>query len=89
MLLSGGETSNDETNSSSSALQHQIGLKPGGSHGSSYMENNYGSNPSNLEGRALFALSRFGENARMVSEPVWLHRVQHQQATIEPPGIIF
>lgn len=89
MLLSGGETCNDETDSNGSTSHHQIGLNPGGSHGSNYMKNKHGPNPRNLEGRALSASSKFGENVRMVSEPLPLRRVQHQQAITEPPGNIF
>ncbi|GFP98512.1 peroxisome biogenesis protein 16 [Phtheirospermum japonicum] len=43
-------------------------LEPG-PHG--VMKNHYGPTSWNLEGRALSALSRFGENARAVSEPTW------------------
>ncbi|KAK7256684.1 hypothetical protein RIF29_30140 [Crotalaria pallida] len=88
MLLSGGETSNDdETNSNSLSSQDQIELKPGSGQAFNYMGNNHNPNPYDLEGRALSALSRFGENARMVSEPVRLSRVQQNQqqdATMEP-----
>ncbi|XP_061347673.1 peroxisome biogenesis protein 16-like [Gastrolobium bilobum] len=69
MLLHGGETSNDETHLDSFTTQHQ---------------NNLGENPWNLEGRALSALSSFGEKARMGLDAVWLRRVQHQKAIIEP-----
>ncbi|XP_014522944.1 peroxisome biogenesis protein 16 [Vigna radiata var. radiata] len=81
MLLQGGETPNDEEHSDSFSSQH-IGLKPDGHHRPGYMKNNLGANPMNLEGRALSALVRFGENAK-VSDPVRLHRVQHQQQTME------
>ncbi|KAK2458134.1 hypothetical protein P8452_04822 [Trifolium repens] len=78
MLLHGGETSNDVMHSDdSSTSQHQIARNPKGRY-------NPGTNPWNLEGRALSALSQFGEKARMVSEPVWLSRVHHQQAIMEP-----
>ncbi|KAK3435016.1 hypothetical protein EUGRSUZ_D02397 [Eucalyptus grandis] len=40
----------------------------------------------NLEGRALSALRRFGENARMVSDSLWLRRVQQQNAIMESLG---
>ncbi|XP_027339726.1 peroxisome biogenesis protein 16-like isoform X2 [Abrus precatorius] len=86
MLLSGGETCNDETDSNSLTSQHQIGLNHGRNQGSSFMKNNPGLDPWNLEGRALSALSKFGENARIVSTPVWLQSVQHQQAMMEPPA---
>ncbi|KAK7390050.1 hypothetical protein VNO78_25348 [Psophocarpus tetragonolobus] len=83
MLLQGGETPNDEEHSDNFTSQHHTGLKHDGDHRSGYMKNNVGANPMNLEGRALSALVRFGEKAK-VSDPVWLHRIQHQQATMEP-----
>ncbi|MED6147925.1 hypothetical protein PIB30_048424 [Stylosanthes scabra] len=73
MLLHGGETSNDNTHSG------QKGSMPDGNYGSSFVSNNHVPNPSNLEGRALSALSKFGDMARMESDPVLFHRVQHQQ----------
>ncbi|KAJ7962281.1 Peroxisomal membrane protein PEX16 [Quillaja saponaria] len=89
MLLHGGETPNDDKHSNDSTSQHQVGsfLKLGGNQGSGYLGNTVGHNQWNLEGRALSALSRFGENARMVSDPVWLNRVQHQHAIMEPPVV--
>lgn len=89
MLLSGGETSNDVMLSDSSTSQHQIAMNPNAHPGSSYMKNNLGTHPWNLEGRAISALSQFGEKARMVSDPVWLRRVQHQQGIMEPTGNLF
>ncbi|KAL4395272.1 hypothetical protein HN51_023185 [Arachis hypogaea] len=74
MLLHGGETSNDATYSG------QKGSKPDGHYGSSFLSNKNGPNPSNLEGRALSALSKFGDTARMVSDPAQFRRLQHQQA---------
>ncbi|XP_037497423.1 peroxisome biogenesis protein 16 isoform X2 [Jatropha curcas] len=87
MLLHGGETPNNEKHLNFSS-QHATGgfSKPGSHHGPGYYRDVNGQNPWNLEGRALSALSRFGENARMVSDPVWLCRVQHQQAIMEPPS---
>ncbi|MED6136413.1 hypothetical protein PIB30_055959 [Stylosanthes scabra] len=73
MLLHGGETSNDNTHSG------QEGSKPDGHYGSSFVSNNLGPNPSNLEGRALSALIKFGDTARMESDPVLFHRVQQQE----------
>lgn len=87
MLLSGGETSNDAIASDSSTSQHQIGSQLDGHRGSGHMRNNLGTNPWNLEGRALSALNKFGENAMTASDPVWLRRVQHQQSIMEPLGI--
>lgn len=86
MLLHGGETPNDEKHLAASTPQRNGFTKPGGHLGPMYLRNNNGQDAWNLEGRALSALSRFGENARMVSEPVWLRRVQHQHAIMEPPS---
>lgn len=80
MLLQGGETPNAST------LQHENGgsMKPDWHHGPAYMRNNHGFNQWNLEERALSALNVFGENARMVSNPAWLQRVQQQHAIMQP-----
>ncbi|KAF2315358.1 hypothetical protein GH714_038917 [Hevea brasiliensis] len=87
MLLHGGETPNTEKHSNLSSQQTVGGFsKHGNHHGPSHSRYINGRNPWNLEGRALSALSRFGENARMVSDRVWLGRVQHQHAIIEPPS---
>lgn len=74
MLLQGGETPNEVKDSDRSNSQHRR---------SGYMKNNLGANPMHREGRALSALFRFGEKAK-VSGPAWLRRVQHQQETMEP-----
>lgn len=88
MLLQGGETPNDEEHSDSFTSQHHIGLKPDVHHRPGYMKNNLGANPMNLEGRALSALVRFGEKVKG-SDSVWLRRVEHQQATMEPTSNLF
>ena len=87
MLLHGGERPNVEKDSEALNSQNGFGhlAKPGWQQGPGNLRNYHEKNPWNLEGRAMFALSRFGENARMASEPTWLHRVQHQQALVEPP----
>lgn len=85
MLLHGGETPNDEKESDDSTSQYNGFTNSGGHQGPSYWKNNYSQTPWNLEGRARSALSSFGQNARMVSDPMWLHRVQHHQAIVEPP----
>ncbi|RVX01014.1 Peroxisome biogenesis protein 16 [Vitis vinifera] len=86
MLLHGGETPNVENSANASSSPHSNGgfTKPRGHHGHGYLQRYPGQNPWNLEGRALSALSRFGDNARMVSDPTWLHRVQQQQAIMDP-----
>lgn len=85
MLLRGGETPNDDKHPDAFSSQHNNGgfTKPGGQSESDYLMNNHA---QNLEGRALSALNSFGENARMVSEPAWLRRVQQQHAIMEPPS---
>lgn len=37
--------------------------------------------PQNLEGRAISALSCFGENAKMLSDQVWLNKLRHGSQT--------
>ncbi|KAK4738704.1 hypothetical protein R3W88_002401 [Solanum pinnatisectum] len=83
MLLQGGETENLEVPQENMGhlrkpIQNQ-GL------GANHLQ---GLNSWNLEGRAMSALSSFGQNARMESEPTWLRRVQQQQAILEPPAKI-
>lgn len=79
---------NDEKDSDDSTPQRQIGHlpQPRGHLGSGYMNNNLVQNPWNLEGKALSALSKFGENARVLSDPTWLCRVKHQHEIMKPPG---
>ncbi|KAL6569451.1 hypothetical protein OROMI_013965 [Orobanche minor] len=85
MLLHGGESVNDRSESNDFD-SHRNGLFLGpGPRGVPGGLKNHGQTSLNLEGRALSALSRFGENARAVSQPTWLRRVQHQQEIMEPP----
>ncbi|XP_077245702.1 shrunken seed protein (SSE1) isoform X2 [Tasmannia lanceolata] len=82
MLLHGGELTNEERDLDASESHRGMGTfaKPGECRGR---------NPGHLEGRALYALSRFGENAKMVSDPTWLNRLQHLNTqTIEPPPLV-
>ncbi|XP_052170507.1 peroxisome biogenesis protein 16 isoform X2 [Diospyros lotus] len=87
MLLQGGEIPNVEKGSETLDPQHKFGnlSKPGRREGPGNLKNYHDKNPWNLEGRALSALSRFGENARMASDPTWFHRVQQHHAIMEPP----
>ncbi|XP_073155571.1 peroxisome biogenesis protein 16 isoform X2 [Henckelia pumila] len=85
MLLHGGENTNDGRDTDDvDAPGNEFASNPGQHGVSGVLSNNHGQGPYNLEGRALFALNRFGENARTVTGPSWLHRVQHQQAIMEP-----
>ncbi|XP_073278834.1 peroxisome biogenesis protein 16-like isoform X1 [Primulina huaijiensis] len=89
MLLHGGESTNDGRDTDDfDARRNEFASNPGQRGVSGVLSNNHGQDPFNLEGRALFALNRFGENARTVTGPSWLHRVQHQEATMEPPTTV-
>ncbi|XAR54103.1 hypothetical protein NMG60_11029111 [Bertholletia excelsa] len=79
ILLHGGEIPNTEKGSHAFNPQHRW------HDGTGNTRNYYEMNHWNSEGRALSALSRFGENARMVSNPPWLRRAEHQHTTMEPP----
>ncbi|KAJ0113540.1 hypothetical protein Patl1_00335 [Pistacia atlantica] len=85
MLLHGGEALNVEEPSNNLSSQHRTGnpSKPVAHQAPGYLKNKVALDPWNLEGRALSALNRLGENARMVSEPAWLQRIQHQHAILE------
>lgn len=86
MLLQGGETENLE-DSDDLSPQQSMGHSRKPIQNQGLGANHFqGLNSWNLEGRAMSALSSFGQNARMVSEPTWLRRVQQQQAILEPPA---
>ncbi|XP_058085804.1 peroxisome biogenesis protein 16 [Magnolia sinica] len=91
MLLHGGEVANVEKGTNALESHHGMGnfAMPGGYHGpNGHFHEFRGHDPRNLEGRALSALSRFGENAKMVSNPTWLNRVQHHNdQLIGPPAL--
>lgn len=77
MLLQGGEFVNEDEDSKPSQFHYgQVGTfgRPNGHNGPGYSPGFHGHDPYSLEGRALSALSRFGENAKMVSDPMWLNR---------------
>ncbi|KAF8113811.1 hypothetical protein N665_0045s0054 [Sinapis alba] len=81
MLLHGGETPNDDKDPNQSELQKRAGNRFG-------EQNQY--SPWSLEGRAISALSSFGQNARTrTTSPNsgWSRRIQHQQAVIKPAMI--
>ncbi|XP_038682016.1 peroxisome biogenesis protein 16-like isoform X2 [Tripterygium wilfordii] len=86
MLLHGGETPNVENSPNDLSDQHGDGgfPKPGQNHGPNFLRNGNGQNPWKPESRALSGLSRFGENASMISEPVSLRRIQNRHAIMEP-----
>ncbi|XP_010255574.1 PREDICTED: peroxisome biogenesis protein 16 [Nelumbo nucifera] len=82
MLLHGGEATNtvEDPNASGSHHRMQNFTKPGGHQGPGYFQDYNGYRAQNLEGRALSALSRFGENARMTLDPTWLSRLHYQHS---------
>ncbi|KAJ0798510.1 putative peroxisome membrane protein, Pex16 [Helianthus annuus] len=77
MLLQGGETINDGKDPND-ANQPQTNIQ---------LSQKWQNGNFTLEGRALSALSRFGEDARMISNSTWVHSAEHhQRATVELPG---
>ncbi|GAB4844414.1 hypothetical protein Ancab_037778 [Ancistrocladus abbreviatus] len=89
MLLHGGEVPNTGIPSYALNPQNRIGYlttQPGGGvQIPGVLNNYYGQNSCNVEGKALSALSRFGQNARLVHDSTWINRTQHQVAIMEPP----
>ncbi|KAI3946280.1 hypothetical protein MKW92_052290, partial [Papaver armeniacum] len=78
MVLSGGEIANVDKRPEASNSEPRMG--------NAVRRDRFGRDPQSLEGRALSALSKFGEDARMISEPKWLNRFQnHHDPTMEPP----
>ncbi|KAI3693903.1 hypothetical protein L1987_76858 [Smallanthus sonchifolius] len=77
MLLQGGETINNGKDADDANQQQTYGhLLQQGQNGN-----------FTPAGRALSALNRFGENARMISNPTWFQKVEHHQhEIIELPG---
>ncbi|ONK79882.1 uncharacterized protein A4U43_C01F11370 [Asparagus officinalis] len=68
MLLQGGEVENVEKKRPNvQGLHHAQGYN--------------GFMPHNLEGRAMSALSRFGENAKMALDPMWMNRFHRNPET--------
>ncbi|XP_039137477.1 peroxisome biogenesis protein 16 isoform X2 [Dioscorea cayenensis subsp. rotundata] len=77
MLLEGGGTVNSEK--SKDLWVTQGGIRRDGRP----VENFYGDIPPHLERRAMAALSRFGENAKISSDPMWRQRLRQ---SYEPPA---
>lgn len=88
MLLQGGEVENEEEDH---VLADNHGVKSNGvpviypMNGHSQNDNGIASNgvdgkvgfvSKSLEGRAVAALSKFGQNAKMMSDPMWLSKLQ-------------
>lgn len=85
MLLHGGEVPNVVKNQNSVESKMGNFPKPGEYLGpNGYFRDFHGRDLRNLEGRALFALNRFGENAKMASDQTWLNRIQPLHTRIQP-----
>lgn len=88
MLLQGGELSNRGVREEPSEVKGRDPSEVKGSELAGYgVTNGYhgphdaqgyfrvqGYDPRNMEGQALYALHKFGENAKLVSEPSWYHK---------------
>ncbi|KAJ9539468.1 hypothetical protein OSB04_032201 [Centaurea solstitialis] len=72
MLLHGGETVNDGKDPNDANQHHGHGR---------FLHQGQNGNMTR-EGRALSAMSRFGENARVISDPTYFRRVEHHQRAI-------
>nr|XP_019702434.1 peroxisome biogenesis protein 16 isoform X3 [Elaeis guineensis] len=87
MLLQGGESVNVHKEPDVAGVHH-VGIgNPGrsvGYHGPGYVPEYHGYVPRSLEGRAINALNRFGENAKTALDPEWLNRLRR---TSESPGL--
>ncbi|XP_074564291.1 LOW QUALITY PROTEIN: peroxisome biogenesis protein 16 [Curcuma longa] len=82
ILLQGGEIVNSDERVSED-YNRRIGdaTMAGGSNIPGYIHERYGAIPQNLEGRAISALSCFGENAKMLSDQVWLNKLHRGSQT--------
>ncbi|XP_009420800.2 peroxisome biogenesis protein 16 [Musa acuminata AAA Group] len=90
MLLQGGELVNMDERLEVSGVYHARNGDSGVSGGYNrpeHIHGYHGSIPRSLEGRAISALSRFGENAKMASNPMWLNKLcPSSEAT---PALLF
>ncbi|XP_008776683.1 peroxisome biogenesis protein 16 [Phoenix dactylifera] len=88
MLLQGGESVNVDKGPDVAGVPHggvgNLG-SPVGYHGPGYIPEYHGYIPRNLEGRAINALNRFGENAKMALDPEWLNRLRRTSESPELP----
>lgn len=80
ILLQGGEIVNSDERVSED-YNRRLGdaRMTGGSNRPGYIHER--AIPQNLEGRAISALSCFGENAKMLSDQVWLNKLRHGSQT--------
>ncbi|KAJ6840480.1 peroxisome biogenesis protein 16 [Iris pallida] len=89
MLLQGGEVANvEEKVHNVRRLHHALGGgsgRPGGYPGPGNLQNYNGYIPQHLEGRAMSALNRFGESAKLASSMMRLNRFQQN---LEPPAFL-
>ncbi|XP_042391508.1 peroxisome biogenesis protein 16-like [Zingiber officinale] len=82
ILLQGGEiVNNDERVSENYNTRLGDARMAGGSNMPGSIHERYGTIQQNLEGRAISALSCFGENAKKLSDQVWLNKLRHSSQT--------
>lgn len=93
MLLEGGEVANVEKKGHNAGrLRHgPVGTsgRPGGSSGPGQFQGYNGFIPQNLEARAMSALSRFGDNAKMASDTMWMTQFQTSSETAGSKHAVF
>ncbi|KAL6848547.1 hypothetical protein ACP4OV_021841 [Aristida adscensionis] len=92
MLLQGGEVANEEE---VTVLEDHYGVNGNGvpviypmnghSQNGHKVDGKNGFVSKSLEGRAVAALNKFGQNAKMMSDPMWMRRLQ---PTPEPPVMV-
>jgi peroxin-16 len=97
MLLQGGEVENEEEDivadnhgvkSNGVPVIYPMNGHPQNGHeiGSNGLDGKAGFISKSLEGRAVAALNKFGQNAKMMSDPMWMTRLQ---PTPVLPGNLF
>ncbi|WOL05562.1 peroxisome biogenesis protein 16 [Canna indica] len=87
MLLQGGEMVNvDDREGVPGDYDGGIrnAMMPGGYSNPGYVHDYHGGIPRSLEGRAISALNRFGENAKMQSDPMWLNKFRRSSDPVLP-----
>ena len=92
MLLQGGEVENEEeeiiadnhgVKSNGVPVIYPMNGHPQNGHEVGPMDGKAEFISKSLEGRAVAALNKFGQNAKMMSDPTWMTRLQ---PTPVPPG---
>lgn len=85
MLLQGGEVANVEKKGPNAGA---LG-RPGGYSGPGQFQAFDGFIPQNLEGRAMLALNRFGESAKMALDPMRMKQFEGTSVTAGNTNAVF